>query len=107
VTTIKSTGDRVPSQQARTDHHRGIRGVGAARDGGDHNRAVMEVERGRRRIGISSLTRDRNTRGLASAVPAVDTEEVGEVEIERRLGTRQRDPSLGQFGSGQRRLDCG
>ena len=37
--------DRLLREQAGADHHRGIGGVGAAGDRGDHHRAVAQVER--------------------------------------------------------------
>src|SRR5207248_2685973 len=36
--------DRLLRQQPRAQHHRRIRGVGAARDRGDHHRALREIE---------------------------------------------------------------
>ncbi len=41
---LESTLDGVLRQQARAQHQRRIRGVGAAGDGGNHNRAIAQLE---------------------------------------------------------------
>ena len=41
--------DRLLRQQPRPDHHRRVRGVGAAGDRGDHHRAVVDLDLLRRR----------------------------------------------------------
>ena len=38
--------DRPLGEQAGADHHRGVRGVGAARDRRDHDPAVIELDLG-------------------------------------------------------------
>ena len=39
----QAAADGLPGEEARAQHHRGVRRVGAARDRGDHDRAVPEL----------------------------------------------------------------
>jgi hypothetical protein len=79
--------------QTRGDQHRGVGGVGAGGDGGDHHVAVAEVE---------FLTLDRDARGVRRAV-----EDLAQRGFERRGGDGQLDLVLRTLGTGQRRHDLG
>ena len=65
---VEAALDRLLREQAGADHHRRVRGVRAARDRGDHDPAVVEVELvavrvgDRRRSRCSSPRRDRGLR---------------------------------------------
>jgi hypothetical protein len=126
--------DGLLGQQRRADHHRGVGRVGARRDRGDHDRAVVDhallavgeghldrvrgptfrvVGRGRnRRDGVVLAGRGR-IGGREALVPrfvdaVLDGLDVGVQRLpEHRLGRPQRDAVLGPLRAGQRRLDRG
>ena len=84
--------DGVAGEQPGAEHHRGVRGVGAARDGGDHDVAVAEV-----------------VRAAGNGDPAVRAAGCREFLLEHRRegrgGARQRNPVLRALGPREARLD--
>ena len=75
--TVRPAVDGVLGQQGRAEHHRRVRGVGAAGDRGDHDGAVVELELAARRPSVtvrrlatggpSAPSAAENTTGAASS----------------------------------------
>ena len=107
---LQSALDGSLGQQAGGHHHRGIRGVGATGDGGDHDRAVADLRRrsGHHRRRVLLLPEDIG--GPAFGVEAGDIvvgglRIHGEGRLEALPHAGQRDAVLRALGPGDAGLD--
>src|SRR5690606_15700990 len=115
--------DRVLREEARAEHHARVRGVRAARDRGDHHRAVAELELAAVELDGGGL-RDRAGRFAAERarvgerLTVVGARALLEAVVLRRqraderappsaLGLGERDAILRALGAGDRRDDRG
>ncbi len=94
---LQPARNRVPREQARADHHRRVRGVGAARDRGDHHVAVLE-RRGRGTL-FRLLEAARKSRNAAGAA-ASGTRSCGRLGPATLGSTAERSTSITAVNSG-------
>ena len=101
---LQSALDRIAREQSRADHHGRIRRIGAARDRGDHDRAVGYVFTGLRNGRRSAAAfvekaRHAGAVGVARFLPFLQR------DAERRLHVAQRHAILRSPRTGKVRLD--
>ena len=83
---VQAPLDRVAGENARPDHHRRVRGVRAAGDGGDHDVAVVQLE-------LLAVHRDTWTDAAVDVTAALDGTGLGSARMaavpRRRVGGRE------------------